>query len=101
MLQRLAQRAGIEKRVHAHGLRHSLAVELVRKGVHARDVQAQLGHKNLATTNVYLSGLLPQESLDRVRAAMEPEEAEAPEDKIERLERAVAALTERLEAADA
>jgi site-specific recombinase XerD len=32
LLPRLARRAGIERRAHAHGLRHAFAVDLVRVG---------------------------------------------------------------------
>src|SRR4249919_1015045 len=32
VLPRLARKAGIERRVHAHGLRHAFAVDLVRAG---------------------------------------------------------------------
>ena len=32
LLPRLATKAGIEKRVHAHGLRHAFACELEREG---------------------------------------------------------------------
>lgn len=35
LLPRLARKAGIEKRVHAHGLRHNHAADLVREGVPA------------------------------------------------------------------
>ena len=32
LLPRLARKAGVERRVHAHGLRHAFAVDLVRSG---------------------------------------------------------------------
>jgi len=32
LLPRLARKAGIERRVHAHGLRHTYAAELARGG---------------------------------------------------------------------
>jgi site-specific recombinase XerD len=56
-LRRLAQRARIAKRVHAHGLRHAYAYESIEEGgspVHVRDL---LGHSNIATTDRYLRGL--------------------------------------------
>jgi integrase/recombinase XerD len=43
MLRRLARRAGIEKRVHPHGLRHTHAAELAREGIPMNVIQAQLG----------------------------------------------------------
>jgi site-specific recombinase XerD len=59
MLQRVKARAGIEKRVHPHGLRHSHAAELVEEGVPVNVIQQQLGHANLATTDVYLRHIAP------------------------------------------
>lgn len=44
MLARLANRAGLEKRVHAHLFRHSCAARLARSGVGAAAVAEQLGH---------------------------------------------------------
>ncbi len=42
LLPRLARKAGVEKRVHAHGLRHSHAAELAVEGFPVNLVQAQL-----------------------------------------------------------
>jgi len=44
MLARLAKRAGLGKRVHAHLFRHSCAARLARSGVGAEAVAEQLGH---------------------------------------------------------
>lgn len=54
MLARYAARAGIEKRVHAHGFRHTLASELVEEGVPLPIVQKALGHVDMSTTARYL-----------------------------------------------
>ena len=67
MLKRLAGRAGIDKRVHPHGFRHSHAVHLLRKGVPLPDIQRQLGHLNPATTDEYLRGLGAGEHVEKVR----------------------------------
>jgi site-specific recombinase XerD len=61
LLPRLAGKAGIEKRVHAHGLRHTHAAELAREGVPMNVIQAQLGHSNLGTTSRYLAHIAPAE----------------------------------------
>lgn len=66
-LQRLATRAGLEKRVHPHGLRHAHAAHLDRSGVPVSTIQRQLGHASLAVTTRYLAGLGEEEHLDRVR----------------------------------
>lgn len=57
MLKRLAKRAGIEKRVHAHGFRHTHAVTLAKQGMPVPFIQRQLGHESLEVTSVYLSAL--------------------------------------------
>jgi site-specific recombinase XerD len=54
VLRRMATRAGVEKRVHPHGLRHTHANELAEEGVPMPVIQAQLGHSSLATTARYL-----------------------------------------------
>ncbi len=57
MLKRRADRAGLgEMRVHAHALRHSMAVRMAQKRP-VMEVQAQLGHSNLAVTTTYLAHL--------------------------------------------
>lgn len=57
LLKRLARRAGIDKRVHPHGLRHAYAVELVQEGASVVFVRDLLGHASIATTDGYLRGL--------------------------------------------
>jgi len=59
MLKRQAERAGITKRIHPHGLRHSHAAELVAEGVPVNVIQQQLGHAHLSTTDVYLRHVAP------------------------------------------
>jgi site-specific recombinase XerD len=59
LLPRLARRAGIDKRVHAHGLRHTFAYELANEATPLHVIQAQLGHTSLATTDRYIRHLNP------------------------------------------
>jgi len=58
-LKRLAAKAGVEQRVHPHGLRHYMAVRWMQAGVMLPAIQAQLGHGSLATTETYLRGIAP------------------------------------------
>lgn len=61
LLGRLAAKAGIDKRVHPHGLRHTHAYELMMEGVPVPLIQQQLGHASLATTDRYLRHIAPKE----------------------------------------
>lgn len=54
-LPQIARRAGITKRVHAHGLRHTYAIELAREGIPVHLIQMALGHANVATTSRYIA----------------------------------------------
>jgi len=53
MVKRYATRAGIEKDIHPHTLRHSFATDLYRRTTNIRLTQKALGHSNLATTQIY------------------------------------------------
>jgi site-specific recombinase XerD len=68
MLTRTARRAGVEKRVHPHGLRHTMAVEMLREGFDVVTIGRQLGHKTLSATEVYLRHLSPEALLRAVRS---------------------------------
>jgi len=54
LLPRLAKRAGLDRRVHPHGLRHTHAADLALAGVPVLAIQHQLGHTSLVTTAQYL-----------------------------------------------
>ncbi|HSD10644.1 MAG TPA: site-specific integrase [Candidatus Binatia bacterium] len=67
LLPRLARKAGIERRVHAHGLRHAFAVDLVRGVAPLYVVRDALGHASVATTQVYLSRVGAHEAVEAMR----------------------------------
>jgi integrase/recombinase XerD len=63
VLPRLARRARINKRVHAHGLRHRHAVDLVEEGASLTTVRDLLGHSSAATTSRYLTRIGASEAV--------------------------------------
>lgn len=54
MMRRRAKKAGIERDVHPHMLRHTYATELLREGFNVVEVQKLMRHSRLATTSIYL-----------------------------------------------
>ena len=68
LLPRLGRKAGIKKRVHAHGLRHTHASELRQEGIDVGIISKQLGHSSIATTARYLDHVVPQAVVDTMRA---------------------------------
>ncbi len=62
-----AKRAGIEKDIHVHTLRHSFATHLLENGVDIRKIQKLLGHSNLQTTEIYT-----QVSSDEIKKIRSP-----------------------------
>ena len=72
MLKRRAARAGIDKRVHPHGLRHTYADELQQQGVPVSTISKLLGHSSIAVTSRYLDHLTNDQAIDALQGVELP-----------------------------
>lgn len=67
LLPRLGRKANVQKRCHAHGLRHTHASELRRENVDIGVISKQLGHASISMTAKYLDHLCPRVVIDTMR----------------------------------
>lgn len=63
----LGHLAGIQKRVHPHGRRHTHAAQLREEGVDIGIISKQLGHQSIATTARYLDHIAPYAVIKAMR----------------------------------
>ena len=66
LIKGLAARAGLTKRVTPHVLRHTFAINSVRRGISSRALQSVMGHDHLTTTEIYLN-MSPEAALEEYR----------------------------------
>lgn len=66
MCKRISTRAGICKRVHPHGFRHTWAESMAREGAKLKTIQMGLGHEKASTTDTYVRTLYPSDLLDAI-----------------------------------
>jgi site-specific recombinase XerD len=52
-LKKLVEKSGIQKRIHPHMLRHTMATHMLWDGINIQDIQKMLGHNFLSTTERY------------------------------------------------
>ncbi|MCK7577091.1 MAG: tyrosine-type recombinase/integrase [Chromatiales bacterium] len=64
----MLNKAGIEKKISPHKLRHTYATNLLNAGAELVDIQALLGHESVATTQIYTN--VGQERMEQVVARL-------------------------------
>lgn len=72
-LKRAGRKAGLEKRVHTHGLRHSAAFQALLEGADILLIQQLLGHESLATTERYLRHRFPLQMIRALQSRVWPD----------------------------
>ena len=63
-LRGMLKKAGIEKKISPHKLRHTYATNLLNAGAELVDIKALLGHESIATTQIYTN--VGQERMEKV-----------------------------------
>ena len=84
LLHRLGLKAGIDKRVHPHGLRHTFAWELQEAGTPVSVISKLLGHSSIAVTARYLDHLTNAQAIDALEGVDLPELKDEPKPRTRR-----------------
>jgi integrase/recombinase XerD len=63
-LRGMLRKAGIDKKISPHKLRHTYATNLLNAGAELVDIKALLGHESISTTQIYTN--VGQERMEKV-----------------------------------
>ncbi len=69
IVENSAKRAGVQKEVYPHLLRHSFATHLLESGVDLRIIQKLLGHADIKTTQIYTQ--ISQASIKNIKSPLD------------------------------
>jgi len=67
-LRLMLKKAGIDKKISPHKLRHTYTTNLLNAGAELVDIQALLGHESIVTTQIYTN--VGQERMEQVVARL-------------------------------
>jgi integrase/recombinase XerD len=67
-LRGMLKKAGIDKKISPHKLRHTYATNLLNAGAELVDIKALLGHESISTTQIYTN--VGQERMEQVVARL-------------------------------
>ena len=71
----MLDKAGIEKKISPHKLRHTYATNLLDAGAERVDIQAMLGHESVAT--IQIDSHVGQERMETVVARLQAKDLDA------------------------